>query len=351
LTYEPGWLSFHGQHLPGGEVRVHYSEAYCLAGSTDADWIKHTVVGHVTEPLKANADRTRVKLRDTLSDGVIVEHTITASGDEVEFRLEARNPSEHRSEAHWAQPCARLAEFTGFDPSGPDIEDYLPKCFVVLDGQLVRMPTETWATQARYTPGQVWCPRGVPRSDVNPRPLSELVPSHGLIGAFSGEESLFVRKVVLERSVMAEPTFDHERLEVYRLSIEYVAFSFRIATSLGGVNRQTRDPWLRAAQSIPLIIAEGNGKQSLRDKNRFFEIARGSALECSAIHDVLRVCDAITDESNTIGKSNLKRIVSMLTRRIQRTDNVAEDRIEYEYEYRDAEYEYDPNHRPSTPKS
>ncbi len=49
-------------------------------------------------------------------------------------------------------------------------------------------------------------------------------------------------------------------------------------------------------------------KQSLKDKNRFFEIARGSALECAAIHDVLRVCDAITDESNTIGKSNLKRI-------------------------------------------
>jgi four helix bundle protein len=148
---------------------------------------------------------------------------------------------------------------------------------------------------------------------------------------------------------MAEPTFDHERLDVYRLSLEYVAFSFGIATSLADINRQTRDPWLRAAQSIPLNIAEGNGKQSLRDKNRCFEIARGSALECAAIHDVLRVCDGITDESNTIGKSNLKRIVSMLTRRIQRTDNVAEDRIEYEY--RDAEYEYDPNHRPSTPKS
>jgi hypothetical protein len=40
---------------------------------------------------------------------------------------------------------------------------------------------------------------------------------------------------------MAEPTFDHERLDVYRLSIEYVAFSFGITSSLGGVNRQTRD--------------------------------------------------------------------------------------------------------------
>jgi four helix bundle protein len=157
--------------------------------------------------------------------------------------------------------------------------------------------------------------------------------------------------LVLERSVMAEPTFDHERLEVYRLSIEYVVFSYRIAKSLGGTNRQARDQWLRAAQSIPLNIAEGNRKQGLKDRNRFFEIARGSALECAAIHEVLRVCDAITVESNAFRKSNLKRIVSMLTRLIQRTDNVAEEPIEYEYEYRDAEYEYAPNHQPLTPKS
>jgi hypothetical protein len=32
----------------------------------------------------------------------------------------------------------------------------------------------------------------------------------------------------------------------------------------------------------------------------------------------------------------------MLTRLIQRMNGVSEDRIEYEYEYRDAEYEYDP---------
>jgi four helix bundle protein len=146
---------------------------------------------------------------------------------------------------------------------------------------------------------------------------------------------------------MPEPTFDHERLDVDRLSIEYVAFSYKIAKTLGGTNRQARDQWLRAAQSIPLNIAEGNGKQSLKDKNRFFEISRGSALECAAIHDVLRVCDAIDDDLNSRGKSDLKRIVSMLTRLIQRTNEVSEDRIEYEYEYeyRDAEYEYDPSHQ------
>jgi len=88
-------------------------------------------------------------------------------------------------------------------------------------------------------------------------------------------------------------------------------------------------------------------QQCIKDKNRFFEIARGSALECAAIHDVLRVCDAIGIDSNCCGKSEWKRIVSMLRRLIQRTAGVSEDRSEYEY--LDAEYEYAPNHHPLNP--
>jgi four helix bundle protein len=87
---------------------------------------------------------------------------------------------------------------------------------------------------------------------------------------------------------------------------------------------------LRAAQSIPLNIAEGNGKQSHKDKNRLFEIARGSALECAAIHDILQSFEAIDAESTRIGKAHLKRIVSMMTRLIQRTETVAGQSIDYE---------------------
>ncbi len=57
-------------------------------------------------------------------------------------------------------------------------------------------------------------------------------------------------------TLMSETIFNHERLDVYRLSIEYVAFSYRIAKSLTGMNRPARDQWLRAAQSIPLNISE-----------------------------------------------------------------------------------------------
>ena len=69
-------------------------------------------------------------------------------------------------------------------------------------------------------------------------------------------------------------------------------------------------------------------------------------------HDVLADCDAIDGDSNRRGKSDLKRIVSMLTRLIQRTESVSEGAIEYEYEYRDAEYEYEEMPEPrNEPKS
>jgi four helix bundle protein len=122
---------------------------------------------------------------------------------------------------------------------------------------------------------------------------------------------------------MSEPIFDHERLDDYRLAIDYAAFAHGFARTMSGPNRHLRDQLLRAAQSIPLNIAEGNGKQSLKDKNRFFEFSRGSALECAAIHDMLKALRAIDEQSNCQGKSHLRRIVSMLTRLIQRQENEA----------------------------
>ncbi|MCW5551413.1 MAG: hypothetical protein KIS67_04520 [Verrucomicrobiae bacterium] len=192
LAFEsPHWLAIGGSHLPGGEIRINYLEAYCRAGSTDADWVQHTVVPHRAELIALSEDRRSLRLRDTLADGVVVEHSITAKPDEVEFQLRAHNPGPARSEAHWAQPCVRLAAFTGFDAQGPNLDDYLPKCFLFLNGRLTRLSeVRPWAKEARYIPGQVWAAPGVPRTDVNPRPLSALQPDNALIGAFNRDESL-----------------------------------------------------------------------------------------------------------------------------------------------------------------
>jgi len=194
LDYEaPRWLVIGDGALPGGEIRVLYLEAYCRAGSTDADWDEHTVIRHQCELVSVADDHSELRLRDTLADGVIVDHLLMAHADEVRFELAAHNPGTLRSEAHWAQACVQLAAFTGCGPDGPDLNDYLTKCFLFHGGRLARLSElRPWATHARYTPGQVWPAPGIPLSDVNPRPISPLRPDNGLIGAFSADERLLV---------------------------------------------------------------------------------------------------------------------------------------------------------------
>jgi four helix bundle protein len=71
--------------------------------------------------------------------------------------------------------------------------------------------------------------------------------------------------------------------------------------------------WLRASPSIPLIIAEGNGKGTNADRRRYVEIARGSALECASILDCLKAYEVLTVAQDKQGKTMLIRIVSMRT--------------------------------------
>ncbi|HLU47065.1 MAG TPA: zinc finger MYND domain-containing protein, partial [Planctomycetota bacterium] len=190
VAWEGNILTVSGPKIPGGAIRTLYLEAYCRPECQKADWGEHTVIGHETELVAASEDGKRIELRCRLRDGVIVDHVITAGDDEVDFKLVARNPTDRPSQAHWAQPCMRVGGFTGRgDPKRAESYEYLEKSFVFLEGKLRRMPTRNWALRARYEPGQVWAAPGVPRADVNPRPLSRETPTHGLIGCFSADES------------------------------------------------------------------------------------------------------------------------------------------------------------------
>jgi hypothetical protein len=187
VAWDKNYLTIRGD-FSGGEIRIHYLEAYCRPGSTDRDW-RQTVIPHSAEKLDSDRENV-IRLRDKLRDGVIVEHTLTAGVDEVDFKVVAHNPTEQPSEAHWAQPCIRVDRFTGTTTADARtlVPAYARKCFLFLDGKLTRLPTEPWAEQARYVPGQVYVPMGVDRNDVNPRPVSPLVPSSGLCGCFSADE-------------------------------------------------------------------------------------------------------------------------------------------------------------------
>ena len=68
----------------------------------------------------------------------------------------------------------------------------------------------------------------------------------------------------------------------------------------------------RASTSIPLNIAEGNGKFTSPDRCRFFDNARGSALESAACLDVMVAKRFVSAQEIQAGKVMLLKIVSML---------------------------------------
>ena len=121
----------------------------------------------------------------------------------------------------------------------------------------------------------------------------------------------------------------HEKLDVYRLAITYVAWVFKQSESLNGIYRHARDQWLRASQSIPLNVAEGNGKSAHHDRRHYFEIVRGSALECAAIQDVLRIGGALEEKEHLERKSDLDRIAIMFSKLGGRAYKVEDEKITY----------------------
>jgi len=105
--------------------------------------------------------------------------------------------------------------------------------------------------------------------------------------------------------------FDHEKLDVYREAINFCGWVGEFLIALSG-RAAAKDQFDRASTSIPLNIAEGNGKFSANDRARFFEIARGSALESAAALDVLVIRKLATIEQIAGAKESLVRIVEML---------------------------------------
>src|SRR4051812_37131845 len=90
--------------------------------------------------------------------------------------------------------------------------------------------------------------------------------------------------------------FDHEKLDVYCAAREFLEIAHPFLKRK--VSRVLRDQLERASLSIIANIAEGAGKMARADKQRSYEIARGSTTETATFIDVLRVRGAISSEEH-----------------------------------------------------
>jgi len=132
--------------------------------------------------------------------------------------------------------------------------------------------------------------------------------------------------------------FDHEKLDVYRLELEFLSWVTVLLDELSGSGKrlgEILDQLDRASLSALLNTAEGNGKRQRRVRAKFFDDARSSATECAACLDGLVAKRACGGERVTEGKALLLRIVSMLSKLIARfedPDALREEPPEYQTE-------------------
>jgi four helix bundle protein len=115
---------------------------------------------------------------------------------------------------------------------------------------------------------------------------------------------------------MAGRMLSFQKLDVYQRSIEFLALARRLRSELPRGNAELADQLRRAAQSIPQNIAEGAGRATRADKAKHYTIARGSAMECAAHLDVLRIEEMIASDVYGHGIELLERVVAMLTKLI-----------------------------------
>jgi four helix bundle protein len=136
--------------------------------------------------------------------------------------------------------------------------------------------------------------------------------------------------------------FDHEKLRVYKQAIEFVVWCNGMLEKVPKKYAVYDHQLDRASTSIPLNIAEGNGKFSKKDRCRYFDIACSSALESAACLDVFVAREHFRVEDVEEGKKQLIGIVSMLMGLISTfSDRLREEVAEYGIENKNETEDYD----------
>ena len=118
--------------------------------------------------------------------------------------------------------------------------------------------------------------------------------------------------------------FDHEKLDVYQLELKFLGWATEFLTDLfqqsASNTRELRQQLDRASLSALLNTAEGNGRRQGRQRAKFFDDARGSAIECAACLDASVAKKFAVPERIESGKQMLVRIAAMLSKLVQRFD-------------------------------
>src|SRR3989338_10082279 len=119
--------------------------------------------------------------------------------------------------------------------------------------------------------------------------------------------------------------FQFEKLEVYQKALDWVEVVENLCESLKGkISYSLLDQLSRAALSVTLNIAEGNGRWHKGEKRQFFWIARGSVFECVPLIQVLQRKQLINSQTYEGYYEQLDIIAKMLTSLVRSVSEIGQ---------------------------
>lgn len=104
--------------------------------------------------------------------------------------------------------------------------------------------------------------------------------------------------------------FLFENLEVYKKAVAFVVIVYDVLKSIP--EREIKDQLKRAALSIPLNIAEGQGRIHAKEKRQFYNTARGSLYECLPLIQIILKIGYVDDNRYELLYSSANEVGKML---------------------------------------
>ncbi len=111
---------------------------------------------------------------------------------------------------------------------------------------------------------------------------------------------------------------NHKNLEAYKMARTLIKECYKITSLLPPEERFSLVPQIRrAAISVKLNIAEGSSRKSLTERNRFYEISRGSVVEIDSAFETVVDLAYLKEEAFKDAAKALNSSFALLTKLIK----------------------------------
>lgn len=107
--------------------------------------------------------------------------------------------------------------------------------------------------------------------------------------------------------------FNFENLNVYQRSLKLAIEVIEKTKKFDFKYNRIRDQFIGAIISVPLNLAEGSGRKSIKDKTNFCKIAQSSAFECIPLTSICHQIGLIDQATFNNWRVEIQEICKMIS--------------------------------------